>query len=44
MRQVDADDPQDQIRIRYGISRIFPLDYKEETKALIDLLNTPWAQ
>ncbi|KAG0697017.1 hypothetical protein DFH29DRAFT_812337 [Suillus ampliporus] len=34
----------DQTRVRYGISRITPLDYREEAKHLIDLLKTPWAQ
>ncbi|KIL69845.1 hypothetical protein M378DRAFT_68419 [Amanita muscaria Koide BX008] len=33
----------DQIRIRYGISRILTPDYKEETKALIESLNSSWA-
>ncbi|KAF9013959.1 hypothetical protein BDQ17DRAFT_1341811 [Cyathus striatus] len=31
-------------RIRYGISRIYPLDYKEEAMALRDLLHSPWAK
>ncbi|KAJ7172077.1 hypothetical protein C8R46DRAFT_1215943 [Mycena filopes] len=32
-------------RVRYGISRIQPLNYKEEAMALRDLLlNTPWGQ
>ncbi|KAF8623485.1 hypothetical protein AX15_006268 [Amanita polypyramis BW_CC] len=38
------DNYNDQIRIRYGISRILPLDYKEESKLLIEALNSPWAQ
>ncbi|KAK0229030.1 hypothetical protein IW262DRAFT_1354294 [Armillaria fumosa] len=33
----------DTVRVRYGISRISKLDYKEECNALLDLLNTPWA-
>ncbi|KAG7448223.1 replication factor-a protein [Guyanagaster necrorhizus] len=33
----------DTVRVRYGISRINKLDYKEECNALLDLLNTPWA-
>lgn len=36
---------QDQTRVRYGISKISPLDYYEEAKLLRDLLMTsPWAQ
>ncbi|KAK2466831.1 hypothetical protein APHAL10511_001089 [Amanita phalloides] len=35
------DNYNDQIRIRYGISRILQLDYKEETKVLIESLNSP---
>jgi len=31
-------------RIRYGISRIQPLDYKEEAKAMRDLLFSAWAR
>ncbi|EDR14355.1 uncharacterized protein LACBIDRAFT_182415 [Laccaria bicolor S238N-H82] len=31
-------------RIRYGISRIYPLDYKEEAMALRDLLYSSWAR
>jgi len=30
--------------IRYGISRIAPLDYKEEANVLRDLLYSPWAR
>lgn len=33
----------DQTRVRYGISKIQPLDYKEETKFLVDLLHSTWA-
>ncbi|KAL0946802.1 hypothetical protein HGRIS_012973 [Hohenbuehelia grisea] len=33
----------DQTRVRYGITRILPLDYKEEATMLRDLLRTPWA-
>ncbi|PFH54257.1 hypothetical protein AMATHDRAFT_72762 [Amanita thiersii Skay4041] len=35
---------QDQTRVRYGISRILPLDHKEELKLLLDMLDTPWAK
>jgi len=36
---------QDQTHVRYGISKISPLDYYEEVKLLRDLLMTlPWAQ
>ncbi|KAJ7658688.1 hypothetical protein DFH06DRAFT_990079 [Mycena polygramma] len=31
-------------RVRYGISRIQPLDYKEEGQALRDLLHSSWGQ
>ncbi|KAG2349455.1 replication factor-A protein 1 [Suillus weaverae] len=34
----------DQTRVRYGISRITSLDYREEAKHLVDLLKSPWAQ
>ncbi|TFK42451.1 replication factor-a protein [Crucibulum laeve] len=34
----------EQTRVRYGISRIYPLDYKEEALALRDLLHSPWAR
>ncbi|KIJ69175.1 hypothetical protein HYDPIDRAFT_24028 [Hydnomerulius pinastri MD-312] len=35
----------DQTRVRYGISKISPLDYHEEAKYLRDLLmQSPWAQ
>jgi len=34
----------DQTRVRYGISRIIPLDYHEEACALRDLLRSPWAR
>ncbi|KAJ6531268.1 hypothetical protein B0H19DRAFT_1191005 [Mycena capillaripes] len=33
-----------QARVRYGISRIHPLNYKEEAMALRDLLLSPWGQ
>lgn len=35
---------QDQTRVRYGISKIIPLDYKAEAGYLRDLLQTPWAK
>ncbi|KAJ3900880.1 hypothetical protein F5879DRAFT_1004285 [Lentinula edodes] len=34
----------DNNRIRYGVSRILPLNYKEECDALLDLMDTPWGQ
>ncbi|KAJ6525476.1 hypothetical protein DFH09DRAFT_1188504 [Mycena vulgaris] len=34
----------DQPRVRYGISRIQPLNYQEEAKALRDALLSPWGQ
>ncbi|KAF4615161.1 hypothetical protein D9613_003179 [Agrocybe pediades] len=34
----------DNTRVRYGISRIQPLNYKEEAMAMRDLLFTPWAR
>ncbi|KAG1754337.1 hypothetical protein EDB19DRAFT_1892356 [Suillus lakei] len=34
----------DQTRVRYGISRITSLDYREEAKHLVDLLKSSWAQ
>jgi len=34
----------DQTRVRYGISRIMPLDYREEAGYLRDMLRSPWAQ
>ncbi|KAG1761684.1 hypothetical protein EDD22DRAFT_980084 [Suillus occidentalis] len=34
----------DQTRVRYGISRITSLDYREEAKHLVELLKSPWAQ
>ncbi|KAG2041899.1 hypothetical protein BDR03DRAFT_997436 [Suillus americanus] len=34
----------DQTRVRYGISRITPLDYHEEAKHLVELLKSPWAK
>ncbi|KAA1469388.1 replication factor-a protein [Dentipellis sp. KUC8613] len=34
----------DQTRVRYGISRIQPLNYVEEARSYIDLLRSPWAQ
>ncbi|KAF9500581.1 replication factor-a protein [Pleurotus eryngii] len=33
----------DQTRVRYGITKISPLDYKEEIVALVGLLRSPWA-
>ncbi|KAJ7112422.1 hypothetical protein C8R43DRAFT_1099590 [Mycena crocata] len=33
-----------QPRVRYGISRIQPLNYKEEAMALRDALHSPWGQ
>lgn len=35
---------QEQTRVRYGISRIMPLDYRQEGGFLRDLLRTPWAR
>lgn len=35
---------QDTSRVRYGVQRIFPLDYKEEGHYLKKLLSSPWAQ
>ena len=35
---------QGQTRTRYGITRISPLNYKEEAMALRDLLHSAWAQ
>ncbi|KAI0295475.1 replication factor-a protein [Russula brevipes] len=34
----------DQNRVRYGIQKIQPLDYVVESRALIELLRSPWAQ
>ncbi|THH19467.1 hypothetical protein EW146_g1696 [Bondarzewia mesenterica] len=34
----------DQTRVRYGISRIQPVDYAAEARAYVDLLRSPWAQ
>ncbi|KAJ3997283.1 hypothetical protein F5050DRAFT_1569709 [Lentinula boryana] len=34
----------DNNRIRYGVSRILPLNYKEECDALLNLMDTPWGQ
>ncbi|KAJ6448321.1 replication factor-a protein [Mycena vitilis] len=39
-----SDDYNDQHRVRYGISSIQPLDYKEEAMALRDLLHSAWGQ
>ncbi|KAJ6490618.1 replication factor-A C terminal domain-containing protein [Mycena vitilis] len=39
-----SDDYNGQSRVRYGISRIQPLNYKEEGMALRDLLHSPWGQ
>lgn len=33
----------DQSRVRYGISRILPLDYKEEAGYLRDAIKSNWA-
>lgn len=30
--------------MRYAVSRIYPLDYKEECKHMTELLNSPWGQ
>ncbi|KAF9469219.1 hypothetical protein BDZ94DRAFT_1207242 [Collybia nuda] len=38
------DDYNGQPRTRYGITRISPLNYKEEAMALRDLLHTAWAR
>ena len=35
---------QDQTRVRYGITRIAPLDYKEEAQALNEMLSSEWAR
>ncbi|OJA10202.1 hypothetical protein AZE42_05120 [Rhizopogon vesiculosus] len=34
----------DQTRVRYGISKIIPLDYREEAKHLVELLKSSWAK
>ncbi|KAI0784367.1 hypothetical protein C8Q75DRAFT_779893 [Abortiporus biennis] len=34
----------DQTRVRYGVQKIIPLNYKEEANYLMGLLSTPWAQ
>jgi len=34
----------DQVRVRYGITRILPPNYGEEAAYLRDLLRSPWAQ
>ncbi|KAJ7286262.1 hypothetical protein C8J57DRAFT_660775 [Mycena rebaudengoi] len=34
----------EQTRVRYGISRILPINYKEEAMALRDLILSPWGQ
>jgi replication factor A1 len=34
----------DTVRVRYGVSKLEPLDYLEEARYLRDLLKTPWAQ
>jgi len=34
----------DQTRVRYGIQKILPLNYREEAYALIDLLKSDWAK
>lgn len=33
---------QDQSRVRYGISRILPLNYKEEAAYLRDIIRVNW--
>jgi hypothetical protein len=35
---------QDQTRVRYSISRIIPLEYREEACALRDLLQSHWGR
>ncbi|KAF7363822.1 Replication protein A subunit [Mycena sanguinolenta] len=39
-----TDDYNGQQRVRYGISRIAPLNYKEEAHALLENLRSPWGQ
>ncbi|KAJ6502115.1 hypothetical protein C8R45DRAFT_861868 [Mycena sanguinolenta] len=39
-----TDDYNGQQRVRYGISRIEPLNYKEEAYALLENLRSPWGQ
>ncbi|KLO19144.1 replication factor-a protein [Schizopora paradoxa] len=34
----------DQTRVRYGIQKIIPLNYREEAYALLDLLKSDWAK
>ncbi|KAF6764012.1 hypothetical protein DFP72DRAFT_873992 [Ephemerocybe angulata] len=34
----------EQTRIRYGISRIYPINYREEANYLKDLLYSPWSR
>ncbi|KAI9460036.1 replication factor-a protein [Russula earlei] len=34
----------EQNRVRYGIQKMLPLDYRIEAQALADLLRSPWAQ
>ncbi|KAJ3730386.1 replication factor-A protein 1 [Lentinula raphanica] len=38
------DDYNDNKRIRYGVARILPLNYKEECEALLNSMDTPWGQ
>ncbi|THG99977.1 hypothetical protein EW026_g2488 [Hermanssonia centrifuga] len=38
-----SDSFNDQVRVRYGIQRIHPLDFKEEGIYLKELLSSPWA-
>ncbi|KAF9454623.1 replication factor-a protein, partial [Macrolepiota fuliginosa MF-IS2] len=33
----------DRVRVRYGISRIEPVNYREEANYLLELLRSPWA-
>ncbi|EKM55320.1 uncharacterized protein PHACADRAFT_255854 [Phanerochaete carnosa HHB-10118-sp] len=35
---------QENNRVRYGVQKILPLDYKEEGNYLMKLLSSPWAQ
>ncbi|KAF8651467.1 hypothetical protein AX16_004766 [Volvariella volvacea WC 439] len=39
-----VDSYNERTRIRYGISKMTPLDYKEEARALRDLLHSSWAR
>ncbi|KAF7979550.1 hypothetical protein HWV62_41814 [Athelia sp. TMB] len=42
--QLTSLSPQDRSRVRYGINRIQPLNFREEAGHLRDLLHSPWAQ